>query len=397
MKKLLQFVLVLLVLASFVIISCDDEDDDDNGTNPTRYQLMDGTWSFALTPQDTSDGESTVMEEVYLYEYEDAVVGYSGLFSLQGSRDGNEVSLDVMRFMEDLSEVESKMTLTLTDDDTLVGAGTHTQPKIHPILQSDSTLHEKFQRTHEDWDGGEGGTFFYDVDAVRVGDAPSEAVVQQKMTHYQVTDINWCDVIWSIDSFLISTLTDGWVRPFGNCGFQRDGGGYYLAGRTGPGSMIPLMTETVYFPYEWVWCGSRSYGFTMTIEEAVPLSTLETILNYTGSTDFFGWTIQQLYNQIVDFDNQHGGFAICSGYSTATHNTSIYFMSEANISFDTFVAHPLGSAVYDGINAARPGGLWIFSGSTVHDSWSLDRDGSGLCSSPLLFVYIVGTNNVNFN
>lgn len=195
-------------------------------------------------------------------------------------------------------------------------------------------------------------------------------------------------------------MTDNAVRPFGNCGFQHDGGGYYLAGRVGPGSAAPIWTQTVYYPIEWAYCDTRSYGFEMSIGGPWSGYDYLTWLHDNWSqymVDMYAMTVEEVYQLTTDFYDTYGGFALCAGYSTRTHNTSLYMLSVNGHNEQVFESHPLTSSIIDVVDEGRPGGLWVFTGSSVHDTWSLRRDITGVCGSPVVFAYLIGTNTVNFD
>jgi len=401
MKTLFDYVFFRLLFALILIaglsvfVACDNDDDDDNdvGTNPVIHDGIDGLWEITLTPHDTLMGEAETHEELYLYEHNGAISGYQSVFNLHGSRIDNRISIDVFNSHSEVGDVESQMTLTLIHDDTLKGTGSIHHQAIEAPVQEDGSIHEKFQTTHEDWDGGEGGIFFYDVIAIRIGDAPAEATIQQSMT--ELDDIGWCDVLSGISSFAISIMSDNIVRPFGSCWLQHDGGGYYLAGQTGPGSLLPFYTQTVYFPYEYSWCGARSYSFTISLEGPIlGWDLIEEANNmHNGYLDPLGLSqtqFGQVYSEMVDA----GRFAICLGYSVRTHNTSFYLLTDGGS--ETWNAD-LVEHYNTAVNGFAPSSVYHFRGSRIHDTWTMNRSLSGLCNTPVLFVYLCGTHKVYFD
>ncbi len=407
-SRLLWIVLLCLLFvvpASIFVVSCDD--DDDTGTNPETEvnDLLDGIWQITITPKVDSVGEASTIEEILLYEYNGSVIGYTDRFILQGSRDENRLLIDVISMHAETGEKESEMVLELCDDDTIRGSGSSQDPRISIPHQADGTVHEKFQTIHEDWDGGLGGVHFYDILAIRVGNAP---VMQHKADVFRSPQdwTDWsinleallCGMIYELSSTFIDDLygTEDYV-PFGPCQIEWDGGGVYLYGRTGPGNINDMYSNTVYHPYEWVSCGSRTYHFTISLSSFGNLLyniSLDPTVMPASFYEPLGVTAEELASQANEMYNSLGEYAICLGYSYRTNNTSIYVL---NYYEDAVWDEALVQTYVNWLEANAPGGIWYFSGTRVHDTWGLSRDWQDDCSSQLLFTYLIGTSNVNFD
>jgi hypothetical protein len=111
----------------------------------------------------------------------------------------------------------------------------------------------------------------------------------------------------------------------------------------------------------------------------------------------YGMGVDAFVQGFQSFYNQYGGFALCAGYSTNTKNLSIYLLTTRNHGKGGVLAHAWMNKMVASIQSMAPAGVWVFAGSRIQDSYKLRRSGVGVCSTPLLFMYFVGTNNVEFD
>ncbi len=335
-----------------------------------------GSWKFILNEHpeeaDESDGRLTEIGSVRLEQVGNELSGEYETFSFEGVIDGDSVSL----------------------------TGYH--------RESDGDLHETIQMdlrvVSPDLLEGEGMT---DAGSSK-SDDPSELFTvraeRQAADSNEVVTKSFADTVCSlagdIASFITGKLTDNMFRPMGGCWLQKDGGGYYVFGRKGPGSMLPVYTQTVYQPIEWAACSTRSYKFTIKSGKPVwslavltqLLQTYEKMLQNSG----LGGLASAL-QQITDFYNKFGDFAISVARNSETGNISLYINLAHSKSESEVRSHPLISGVYNALN--HMGKVYFFTGTKIKDSFKLRRSPSpvGVCNSPLVIYYLLGNLEVEYD
>ncbi len=390
-KTIINIIFTIVVIALvFQLLSCEKV------TKYLQDDKISGKYAFTLTGvnsyQDTTmikgmrgtdyPEYSTTYEDVFLYEDGDGnIVGNCKLWKLQGTRDGQDVELDLyihpqgtVNLEESIDNMQKFTTMNLTLDDfgNLEGDGMYYPYEYYPEIENET----------------------YSVSANKIEELSSFEEINTRFC--------FCDVISSISSFLISCLTDGIFRPIGNCYLHKDGGGYYIFGHEGPGSILPAYTQTVYFPFEWSWCKVRAYHFEISLEgETLTYEVLKTTMealdkkleNFTSELGFDN--LQALFDAMDDFYNEFGGFAISTAYDTHTHNLSIYVNQDSKRDEEA-KHHILIQSLVDAFDP-QVGTVYVYSGHHIYDSWHLRRSDIGVCNSQLLIMYLFGTNKVNYD
>jgi len=391
----------LLTLILIIVFAIGCKEDDDNSVSVSPVTDISGLWEFTISPDvvflDTnthhgyaaSDFECypAVHEEVYLYTNSSGnILGYAGTFRLTGKITGNAITLNVYAHPDGPYEKErpldelilmSNMILTLDDYEMMKGTGSYIEDPYFIDLANDT----------------------YSVDARKLDSFAKSAFANfSDIDPYQLKSIedDICKVIFSIASYLISGMTDGVVRTMSSdCWLHKDGGGYYAFGHEGPGSIFPILTQSVYFPLEWSVCKVREYNFTISLEgENITYEVLKnTIINSPPVKDLFsklGFAdIPELETALDDFYQEYGGFGISLFYDTNTGNYGLYVNHEkgSNAQNSTLISKMKGAF----------GTEFVYSGSTINDQWNLRRSDFFVCNSPILILYIIGTNKVSYN
>jgi len=386
MLKVAFKMLLFLILATFI------------WCNKGYYPDISGGYEFIVAPgnsfQDTTliKGKrgmdypqyNATYEGFYLYEDDKGnVTGYFKTWKLKGVRKDQNLTLDLYTHPEGPVNMElpvdsmhkfSTMNLTINDYGNLEGDGIYYPYELYPQLEEET----------------------YTVYANRL----TGMSLRESRVNYG--HFSFCDIISSISSFLISCLTDGIFRPMGNCYLHKDGGGYYIFGHEGPGSIFPVYTQTVYLPWEFSCCKVREYGFNIDIKgEAIGYEGLKSQLQLLNTVfkDFFkklGFHDLDLFFQAMDdFHQKFGGFAFTCAYDTHTHNLSIYVNHTKGDSEDAknhLLTLTMKSAFMPFVHK-----VYVYAGSHIHDTWHLRRSDVGVCNSMLLIMYLFGTHNVNYD
>jgi hypothetical protein len=183
----------------------------------------------------------------------------------------------------------------------------------------------------------------------------------------------------------------------GNCWLHKSNGGYYIFGHTAPGSIFPVWTQTVYFPYEWSFCKTRRYKFHFDYDgQVLALNVLEDLITAQEQwLEHLGFgSLAEALAKIEDFYNQYGNFAIIVGYSRETGDGGIYVNVENGN--PNAHSHPLVQTIINKLNRYF-NGTFIFSGRNITDEWHLRRSNFLVCNSPVLYCYLIGTINVNMH
>jgi hypothetical protein len=384
--------ILLLILGTF--ISCEKTTEYVCCPDTTS---INGRYEFTLVPgisfQDTTliKGKrgtdfpeySATYDDVYMYEDgEGNVIGNSKTWKISGSRSGQDLTLDLYVHPQGPINIEipvdsmykfSTMNLIINEYGNLEGDGIYYTYEYYPELEDETYTLFANKISGLSFKEGEGNYRF-----------------------------NFCDIVSSISSFLISTLTDGVFRPIGNCYLHKDGGGYYIFGHEGPGSIFPVYTQTIYLPWEFSWCKVRKYGFDIDIKgEAIGYEALKDKLELLDNVlkHFFeklGFpSLDLLFDAMDDFHQQFGGFAFSTAYDSHTHNLSIYVNHKQGSSEDAknhLLTQTLKAAFEPYVSS-----VYVYAGSNIYDSWHLRRSDIGVCNSTLVIMYLFGTHNVNYD
>ncbi len=404
MKKR-NFTYLMFVFLVGIVFSCKDKDENNDVYLVTND--ISGQWEFTLTPDqnymDTTeihghtaaefDVYSSVNDEVYLYQDGTGnILGFSGTFKLSGTITGNKISLIVFihpdgnylpeRPIEDMNRF-SEMELTLDNYGMMEGTGGYLPYEIFPNMTQNT----------------------YTVKARRINVIEKSGVLTDSFKD-GLAITGWendiCKIIFSIGSWVLSAITDGVVRTMSSdCWLHKDGGGYYAFGHEGPGSLFPILTQSVYYPLEWSACKVRKYGFYITIEsENISYEALKnSVINSPPVKDLFeklGFTgIPELEQALDDFYTEFGGFGISIFYDTHTNNLGLYVNHKKGSSYDA--EH---STLVQCMKAAFDsfvGTVYVSAGSSIHDDWHLRRSDFLICNTPILIGYVIGTHNVKYN
>ncbi len=392
------FWLLFIMTGLLMMTSCKKE----TANTSSKPKTVTGTWKFTLSP-DKSVPDTTFIkgirgseqeeyasefDNIFLYEDENGdITGDHAPFRFEGKRNKDSVVLEVYN---------------VKDGHYTPGIETKMMVKTSVIrLKIDAFSRMKGHGTYlpnPDYDGAEKESYF--VEAERRN--PLTATAKNfKETNNDVLN-TLCKIDGSISSWLISKLSDGVFRPMGGCYLEKDGGGYYIFGHYGPGNLLPIYTQTVYYPFEWSWCKVRKYKFHISLKgDLVEVAALKWIVQHQapGGDKFYGNLgfdgLDALNTAITDFQNKFGGFAISFGYSLRTRNLSIYINHSKGSSWDaqhhylvTNIASALGPHVHE---------IYYFSGRDITDHWYLRRSEFGVCNTSLLFCYVLGTNQIEYN
>ena len=403
MKKLYlnssKSILILTIFTLLFSLSCQK---DKKETEPTEDKWnVSGEWEFILSPdnsfQDTTtikgikgseqEEYATTIEKIFLYQNKSGEIrGDNAFFYFTGSISNKELELKVFNRRngeykpdEETSNLDHISTMLLKIDDfgQMSGTGTYLN--------------------NPDYDNAEQESYF--VTAKKRGEISSNGN-NFKNSQEDATTI-LCNISSSIDSWLISNLSDNTFRPIGNCYLEKDGGGYYLFGRYGPGSILPIYTQTIYYPFEWSWCKVRKYNFDINLEgEVRSIEALKWLVeNQPPKKNFhsaIGFETLDLLNAAIDdFTDKYGGFAISFGYSLRTKNLSIY-VNHTNGNSNEAKNHTLVKTIANSVSP-HVNKIYYFAGHNISDHWYLRRSEFGTCNTSLLFCYVIGTHQVEYN
>ena len=388
---------VMLLLA--LTLSCKDKSND-----PVSVAGSDisGQWSFILIPDkvysDTallkghrgSDFEaySATQDGIWLQQSGAEVTGFGGPLKYAGTISGNQVTLRVYdppegRFHPETPVGEmvyvSDITLTLSNNMTMTGSGTYRNVTPYPYQPLNT----------------------YKVKATRLSGMKSTAGVAGIAAVAGWED-EMCKVVSSIASWIISSLTDGIFRPMsGNCWLYHDGGGYYIFGHEGPGSALPLLTETIYYPFEKSCCQCREYGFNISLgPHTMAYDVLRDILvNNPPVKEFvskMGFSSPEALGLALDqFYAESGDFAISLFYNSNTHSATLYVntsgKSNLNAANSTLIQN-IASAINPFVSK-----VYIMTGNSINDSDYLRRSPVFVCNTAVEIVYLFGTSCALYN
>lgn len=390
MSKLLKSSLYYLsiLLLSCLVSGCGGDGgggDDTSGTALSADALnsdsafdVSGTWRLELAPHsepqpDEQEAQAVTLHEVVMSQNGAVVEGSLDVFTLQGIISGDTIEFYVTAEADEGSmDPVSHFTVNMLDQDTMVGSGL--------IIEPDSK--------------GPESTGFFEITGVRTGDAP--------MSKVSFNDIyrEVCKTVGNVGSFVAGLLTKKAFRPMGGCWAQKNGNGFYMFGSTGPGSMFPVWTQTVYFPFGFAACSVRTYHFDIRLGDRVKSynELLKAVRGVGPFLEVLGYKGMSLFtDHVSDFMDKHGHFAVSLGYSTRSHNVSVYVNVSKNSS--SAANHPMIKKIVRGLNKIGLGlsEIEVFSGSKISDTWRLRRGPVAACATPVYFIYLFGTNEVKYD
>jgi hypothetical protein len=268
-------------------------------------------WEFTFTGMSLQGDpypEDTSVVQVKLYDTGNQLLGMLGPDRLVGFREGKTVSLTVHSHGENDFDVKAggiqsvgEMRLKLVNKDTLTGEG------FSMIPGEDVSAFEVYQVTAIRTDLEE-----------PVGWSPSELC---KYLHLD-----------TIIADIFGDLSDGVFEPMDTCDIGKDGGGYYVFGRNGPGPRL-FATSTLYFPWESVVCSVRDYGFTLRSGgQAADVEELLQDLQYAEELlAYLGVDASWLVDEVRSLFETYGQFAISIMYNKRTKFVTIFI----NLGLDT--------------------------------------------------------------
>ena len=389
---------LLSILVFFTFFSCQDKDD--NTELLPKNRDISGLWEFTLVPHEIyadtviSHGQSaadyetytSVNDQVYLYQDGNGnVVGFAGTFKITGKISGSSLELAVYanpdglyipeRPVEEMIRM-SEIGLEIDDFGLMEGMGHYLDDPYFQDLRDDR--YKVFARKINNLDKS----------------FPSMADYHSNLYLKGIKD-DICKVIFSITSWVIASLTDGVVRPMSqDCWLHKDGGGYYAFGHEGPGSLFPILTQSIYYPLEWSCCKVRSYGFEISLKsKSLSYEVLKQSIQNTGVQNIIGklgFDDFEALEQAMDaFYQEYGGFGITLFYDTHTSNTGLYVNHEKGSDAEN---SELIKAMKDSF-----GTDYVYAGHTIHDSWHLRRSDFLVCNTPIVICYLIGTHNVSYN
>ena len=392
MKRLV--VLILFAVAVIPLNSCHKNNDQEN-SNQDKSTIS-GKWEFVVSPKESYQDTTTIhgaaatdykegsssYDEVYLYEdKENNIYGELWGYKIIGTRNGNSVQLNFYEFPDgpfnENTALENmilftQMELTVNEFGLMNGSGSYSEQPDQEWTKVDT----------------------YFINANKLNDITNPNL-KSSFKHIL------CDLASTFSSFMISGLTKGIFRPMANCYGHKSGGGYYAFGHEGPGSILPIYTQTFYMAWEWSWCKVRKYDFNIDLKgESIGYEALKDlireeepilqVLDKLGMSSF-----ESVEEQFDVFYRLYGGFAISIAYDTHTHNISLYVNHEKGSSYDA--AHSdLVLAIRDGLDHFCHH-VYVYAGKNIHDSFHMRRSHTGLCNSDIIIFYLFGTNNVNYD
>lgn len=403
--KMKQIRIILILFLVSIVFSCKDKDEN-NDVYPVENDIS-GQWEFILAPDvivpDTThvkeytgadfEEYASINDEVFLYQDEKGnIKGFAGPFKLSGKLDGKNISLHVfinpdgeynpVRPLEEM-ELLFNMTLVLDDFGFMTGNGTYEEYLEYPNIINNT----------------------YIVEARMISPINKSGSINNLYKNGLEVNHWWsflCDEIAKLIGWVASDLTDGKVRSMGGCLPDKDGGGVYVLGHEGPGKFHSILTTTIYYPYEVCGCGSRTYHFDISIKgEHISFDALKQSINSTEIKELakkLGFTIPaDLIYGLELFYNEFGGFGISMGWSKKTHNLSIYvnhIKGNSEAAINSFLIQGMKAAFESNSHVDA---VFVCAGYNIHDSWWMERSWHFTCNTPVIFTYIFGTHNVNYN
>lgn len=381
MRRRICFMALLtlaVALQPFVHASTPQEDS----------KRLTGDWNFTLTPLDANGnpGQSNISIQMSLQESSSMVYATCcGGERLFGNREGKDLRLQFLSHGvtdRDIKaggvETAGGMDLKVKDNKTLQGEA---------VVIATGEGVDVFTRFAVTARRGQGG----------VGWSPSNIC----------EDLHLGDLL----SDLFSDATDEAFAPMDVCDANKNGGGYYIFGHTGPGDPSrPFATTTVYVPVELSGCpvyhSDRNYSFSVCSGGTIDtLEQLEAALqNAAKFLALFHVNAQQLVNDVDAMFSQVPQFALSIGVNPYDLETTLFISLGSNVSTDVCATINNSPLVADIFHAFWRGHGWhVLCGQCVTENYDLRRqivpsfEWPLNCTSPVAFMYILGTVNVNYN
>ena len=173
-----------------------------------------------------------------------------------------------------------------------------------------------------------------------------------------------------------------------------------MFGHSGPGSIFPIFTTSLYYPYEWCRCATRAYNFTVSIQgENMSYLVLENSILGTTIEDVFeklGFPgNNELLQAMEDFHNNFGGFGFSMFWDTHTDHIGLFVNHKSGSSEDA--KNHLLTQTIAGSLSGFAGNVYIYAGNSITTDWHLKRSAYFSCNSPMIISYLIGTHNVNYD
>ena len=395
LKKFQKFAIIMIITILVIPLnSCDKDDDNDNIV--TNDSTVSGKWEFIISPNESYVDTTTILgvsaadydensssySEVYLYEDENQeIYGESWGYKINGKRIGNAVELNFYEFPDgpldesiklESMELFTQMKLTVNEFGIMEGSGSYVEDTAMEWTKYDT----------------------YFIEALKLNDITNPNL-KSSFKHIL------CDIASTFTSYLIAVLTDGVFRPMASCYGHKNGGGFYAFGHEGPGSSLPIYTQTVYVAWEWSWCKVRKYSFHIKLKgETIGYETLkyeirkmEPILKTLDKIGFS--SIDDFEDILDDFYDKFGGFAISTAYSTHSHNLSLYVNHEKGSSHDA-EHHDLIEMIKYGLDPLCHH-VTVYAGKDIHDYFHMRRSDLGICNSDIIIFFLFGTHHVDYD
>jgi hypothetical protein len=379
-------VIATLLIALIAIPSTADAQSRQRIVTPSATPVgsITGEWTMRLVPilDATMEGRPIEFPVTFL-EVEGTILGRAGFLTMKGIRNGNVIDLEVHQVCQEQRDQAATIRLNIESNSLMRG------PAVHLVMEEGSP----FAIDHVTFTRPSGSSMAVSTDAFEVD--PSLIAAPESLVG---------DLCGMVVGQITSAFTGGWFVPMNACSPKINGGGYYVTGDVGPGARF-FGTTTLYTPVEWASCSSRKYSFTLRNQGP---TTWSKILNWL-QTDAAG---QQIWSrltgghhgvsQLEDLYKQAGDFAVLLGYSTKSHNASLYILSPHG-SCSTIKSNPLVNGVKNAVSAIMPhlGNLEVIcGGSEVKDTWQLTRSpypSASACNTPVVFVYLIGNLNVKID
>ena len=389
--KIGKLILICLIGLPLAFNSCSKESTSES----SKKESLSGKWTFKLSPdkshKDTNmvkgirgseqDEYPAEINDIFLYEdNEGQIVGDHHYFRFKGKRDGNNVNIDVYSYKDGFVKED--------------------------VATSEMNLISSMKLTVDDYGNLKGSGYYHD--SVEFAEAKDETYFVNAYKRNNISNAKQanalntiCDISSKVDSYVINGMTDGIFHPMGNCYLSKNGGGYYVFGHIGPGSLLPIYTQTIYYPFEWSWCKVRRYNFVIRQDgNLIELTALKYLIKHKPPTPDFhtklGYgTPDQLNNAIDNFMTQYGDFAISLGYSVLSNNLVIYVNHTKGSDYGA-THHPLVENL-KGSYGPHFNKVYVYAGADITDHWYLRRSEVGVCNSPLLYCYVLGTMQIRYD
>lgn len=395
MKK--SYLLILSIISIIGFSSCTDETVVK--TEQVKVASFNGKWEFVLIPEKISYEQDTVkgvyssadeahpvnLENVLLFEYTNKLTGEYDNFKMAGTFTSDSLYLDIYEPkdgkhnpLNEISDMQKIAKVSMKRDEfgAFKGQGSFTD-----FTDNFYTAEDKIT-----------------IIARKQADVNPPDGKNSKLPEIDESLKNkLCDYCFDLIGIGLWLETDRTVSVMGGCGLQKNGKGYYIFGSTGPGSIAPFLTQTVYYPYAVDFCNSEKYRFHVRLKkqnwsvtqlaEKLNGSPLLAVLKIPG--------IEQLSNEMVDFHNKFGGFGFSIGYNIVNKHTALYVNTERGSDSD-IQNHKLTKMVYDAVKGLTVN-HYIYTGNDISDSWHLTVSAALVCNAPLVFTYLFGTNDVEYD